>query len=146
MDIEAVAISWGLGLLLSMGVGHHVVRRAGRWLIARIATLSAGWPEACDARYMTEAFPGIMGHVERGFFTVIVGCHVQGAATIAGPLLIVKLAIGWTGLAMLKDNPTTRMYAQRALMLSLLSIGFGLAGGAVAGSDVGAWVMSRLRG
>ncbi len=112
-------VIWGIGWCLKLAIAHWVKRTKGLRDVGS------------DPTYRhVGSFPFLSGLIERLCFTVLIGCGLEASAGIAGPLLIVKLAVGWTGLGNIKE-PVPRMYAQRSLMLALLSLGFGIGGGLI---------------
>lgn len=148
-----VLISWLLGLLVSVfggGVAIHLARRAvdrsiERWVREERRRWESGQADASMAERkprepeLHEPLPRLattLGVVERLFFTVLIGCGLDAIAGAAGAVLIVRHALNWTGLEEM-GLPGTRLKDQRALLLGLLSLAFGLGAGVLIRGNIG---------
>jgi hypothetical protein len=117
-----------VGLGFALGLGHLVVKWFLGWVRER-SGVPANRAEAGVENW-------IVGLFERTLAFVLAFANVEGAYVVLGAWMAAKLALNWRRHPFNKDDPNAerevRVYGISALMAGVLSLGFGVIGGAVA--------------
>lgn len=125
-------LQWLVGLLISLGLGHIIVRPFLEWLRERLGLPTREWPSY-------RVYPELTGFLERLFFTLFVGLDAGGPGTTMMAWLALKMAATWNkgsadNVGEQRDVEIT--YAFTALLAGLVSMGFALVGGLVAAGHI----------
>ena len=112
-------MTWIVGFVFSLAVGHAFVAPLRWWLYKRI-----GIPMATE-----KGVPAwFLGVAERAFFTAAIAFELSGAAVAMMAWVALKMASYWTRGA---DDEIRSRGATAAALLGLTSMGFALVGGLI---------------
>jgi hypothetical protein len=123
-------IRWGVGLFVSLVIGHFVV---AMFLSRLRRKLGLGEkPQVHDVQ-IARVPPWLTGTLERLFFTVLLAANVSGVPTAMVGWLGLKFATNWNRPGA-PDLATSRAFAMSALLAGLISMLFAVWGGLICAS------------